>query len=121
MLVPMLATGEYAIPVVGNRLRVTVEGAILAATVSRSDVDFLPGYRRGHIPLVTFAVAPGPAELPVAAKLLGVPPGADVWAPACIVRIEPSIVLAPSDTGWLGDFERCLAWAWIEGLDESRA
>lgn len=36
--------------------------------------------------------------------------------PWCAVRLEPGIALYPETAHWLGDFERCLAWAWLERL-----
>lgn len=42
-------------------------------------------------------------------------PAADISAPACLVRIETGALALQRDTlGALGDFERCLAWAWLE-------
>jgi hypothetical protein len=35
-------------------------------------------------------------------------------APWCGVLIEPAIVAHQDAARWLGDFERCLAWAWLE-------
>lgn len=34
--------------------------------------------------------------------------------PWCAVRIEVGAALCPDAMAWLGDFERCLAWAWLE-------
>ena len=33
--------------------------------------------------------------------------------PYCAVAIHPSIAAYAGPTAWLGDFERCVAWAWI--------
>ena len=40
-------------------------------------------------------------------------------APWCAARLEPAISyqLFHSAAHWLGDFERCLAWAWLDYLD----
>lgn len=35
-------------------------------------------------------------------------------APWCGARLEPGIALHPQAASWLGDLERCLAWAWLE-------
>ncbi len=35
-------------------------------------------------------------------------------APWCAVRIHPTLALYPVAASWLGDLERCIAWAWIE-------
>jgi len=34
--------------------------------------------------------------------------------PWCAARLEPAAIVNPAAMQWLGDFERCLAWAWIE-------
>jgi hypothetical protein len=34
-------------------------------------------------------------------------------APWCIVAIHPTVIAYPSALAWLGDFERCIAWAWL--------
>lgn len=34
--------------------------------------------------------------------------------PWCAARLEAGIALHPEHAHWLGDFERCLAWVWIE-------
>lgn len=70
------------------------------------------------MPLVTFGVATrsrqgGPLWSMLtsafgAAKGLQQP-----GAPYCAVAIHPSIAAYNGPTDWLGDFERCVAWAWI--------
>lgn len=96
----------------GYRLTGAAAGQALVASVSMGDV-----------PMVTIGVA-GNAK--VSARLwdqLKVPPtpliagavGEPPRAPWCAVTIHPTILDAdPATLGWLGDFERCLAWAWIE-------
>jgi hypothetical protein len=34
-------------------------------------------------------------------------------APWCAVALHPSLALYAGPTDWLGDFERCIAWAWL--------
>ena len=70
------------------------------------------------MPLVTFGVATRSLQ------------GAQLWAsmaqafdckpdlqqpdtPYCAVAIHPSIAIYNGSVEWLGDFDRCLAWAWI--------
>ena len=79
-------------------------------------------YNRG-VSLVTFGVTGNPstsmelweclhasAQLPVLVAADNPP-----QVPWCGVRIEYGLLLAPpTDTLWLGDFERCVAWAWLE-------
>lgn len=38
-------------------------------------------------------------------------------APWCGVVIEPALARHTDAAHWLGDFERCLAWAWLEICD----
>ena len=35
-------------------------------------------------------------------------------APWCGIVLEPALSRHPKAAKWLGDFERCLAWAWLE-------
>lgn len=90
-------------------LKATATGPWLLATVLHGDT-----------PLVTIGVAPrsrgdwrlwqmlhdnhrlttDPAELP--------PP------PWCAVRIEAGLLRHLDATAWLGDYERLLAWAWVD-------
>lgn len=79
--------------------------------------------QRGDERLVTIAVATrsrGAAEVwellhdthPVHAlktERQKVPP-----APWCAVRLEAGLDRHPAAWHWLGDYERCVAWAWIE-------
>lgn len=70
-------------------------------------------------PLVTFGVAKRRRQ------------GRDLWAmmvaqhgarpgtrmpgePWCAVALHPALALDPEADAWLGDFERCVAWTWIE-------
>lgn len=68
-----------------------------------------------HIPLVSVGLAPSSRAAD------------EVWhamtqrtrddrtpsAPWCAVRIYPTLALYPQASAWLGDLERCIAWAWI--------
>lgn len=36
--------------------------------------------------------------------------------PWCGVQLEYAIALQSDTAAWLGDFERCLAWAWVAGV-----
>jgi hypothetical protein len=37
-------------------------------------------------------------------------------APWCAARLEPHCMFYPDAMNWLGDFERCLAWAFLEKI-----
>lgn len=101
----------------------TGEGRCLIATV------WGPEYEGQPVPLVTIGVATharcgGPAWrllhdhalLPSQTDRDRQPP-----VPWCAARLEPGVALHPSVAGWIGDYERCLAWAWIEVVSERRA
>lgn len=106
-LLPLLVPGEHPMPAPpGYRLRVTLAGTALAATVLTS----------GGAPLATvYACADQPALdaalHAVREQLTDREPA--LLPPAALVVLHPTIALDPGASDWLGDFERCLAWAWI--------
>lgn len=71
-----------------------------------------------HIPLVTMAAAQrsrhGAPLWHQMVAAFGAKTGllrpAEPW---CAVALHPSIAGYPDAAHWLGDFERCIAWAWI--------
>lgn len=93
----------------------------LVVTVYGPDILSLPPAMPEPIPLVTFGVA---RRSRGAAKLwdslvkqdptgrCGTMPG----APWLAVLLHPSLTIFPDAAHWLGDFERCVAWAWVERL-----
>lgn len=71
------------------------------------------------MPLVTFGVAQRSRQrAPLWDMLVGAfgcKPGLQApGAPYCAVAIHPGIAAYTGPIEWLGDFERCVAWAWIE-------
>lgn len=103
-LAPLLATGEHEMPRFSEyRVRVTIEGSTLEATVSRGDT-----------PLVTTFVVVDQAGLDRVLRATGCIPAVALTLPAALVETHPTLQLDRDAIGWLGDFERCLAWAWIE-------
>ena len=108
LLVPLLVAGEHAMPhPTGYRLRVTVDGTALAATV----------HSPAGAPLVTTVVVVDEAGLAAALRVTGARPPMPLRPPAAIVTLHPTARLDAGSLGWLGDFERCLAWAWIEATN----
>lgn len=93
----------------GCHLMATASGPWLVATVLYGDA-----------PLVTMGVAPQSQgagrlwrTLHADAKTATDP--ADVpRAPWCAVRIEPGLLQRLDAAQWLGDYERLLAWAWLD-------
>jgi hypothetical protein len=102
--------------------RALVQDGALVVTV------YVPAgpYRQGHayaarkLPLVTLAVAQRSRQgRPLWGQLHqafgsfmqpGLEPPAAPWL---AVVLLPSLVGYPATAAWLGDFERCVAWAWI--------
>lgn len=99
---------------------VSFDGALVVTVFAPSgplDVGLLSGAVDG-VPLVTFGVALNAShgsvlwdklllysELSVALSMPASP-----W---CGVVVHPSLSLFPDAARWLGDFERCVAWAWV--------
>jgi hypothetical protein len=103
VLAPLLRSGEHQMPgFPGYIVRVTIAQSALAATVYRSGA-----------PIATVIVCPDDAALQDAVRATGAKPTFALTAPAALVEVHPT---AGGDTAlsWLGDFERCLALAWIE-------
>ena len=112
-LEPMLEPGCHLIPGPpgGYRCRTSVDGSALLASVVDGEGE----------PLVTFGVAP---DSPAADRLwsgLKATHTANQSSirrpertPWCAVVIGGALPSHFDTTEWLGDFERCLAWAWIE-------
>jgi hypothetical protein len=115
-----LAGGQPVIPVRGSpcRLLATADGELLVCSVWTTGA-----------PLVTFAVAPdgqsaGGRNLWEDLHATALPVRLWQWpktaasmppiGPFCAVRLELGLALNPESSVWLGDFERCVAWAWLE-------
>lgn len=116
LLEPLLAAdGEVQVPQVAERtMRITRSGRMLLATVMA-----------GAAPICTIAVAGRSRganrlwQIINEEGLMGrgassTHPADPPRAPWCAARIEVGLPQHMSDTEWLGDLERCLAWTWIE-------
>jgi hypothetical protein len=107
---PMITSdGERQIPSIDNRrLWVTRSGRLLLATVWAQS------------PICTFAIADQAVGADKLWQMIHEDTQSNTHAdrppipPWCAVRLEPGLVGRPEDRRWLSDFERCLAWAWIE-------
>lgn len=52
---------------------------------------------------------------------LGSASGAKPAEPWCVASIDPAGAVADMEAyHWIGDFERCFAWAWLSGKEEMR-
>jgi len=123
-LTPLVVPGDHIIPGAPRYLcTTTTQGSALIATASQ-----------GQRPCVTMGVAPDAAAADAiwphlqsaylaACDLPGLRsadfaaphrPGKHPWCAAIVITATPDEAL------WLGDFERCLAWAWLtsKGLDQ---
>jgi hypothetical protein len=77
------------------------------------------------IPLVTFGIGLGPEESDIweqMAEAFGVAPGLEFPpGPWCAAFLHAAAAAYPHSLTWLGDFERCVAWAWISRRPGLRA
>jgi hypothetical protein len=102
-----------------------VRGRGLLVTVS--NVDHLPVYRLGQVmpvgttrilgtPLLTFGVAPDSlASATLWREWIGAERDDRTPTPPwCVVQLMPGLAGIPAAAEWLGDLERCVAWAWID-------
>lgn len=96
-----------------------VQDGGLVVTVYGPSGPHQPGQpASADIPLVTFGVAQRSRHSePLWAMLLanfehleGIRQPTTPW---CAVAVHPSIAAHADAIGWLADFERCVAWAWI--------
>lgn len=121
-----IAGAQVPVPYVTPRctLTATGEGRCLVATVWGGGDD-----RGRPVPLVTIGVATHARCGGQVWRLLHdhalLPPRTDrdrqPPAPWCAARLEPGVALHREVDDWIGDYERCLAWAWIEVVSERRA
>lgn len=91
----------------GYAISATGEGACLIATVFA-----------GERPLVMVGVAGDVGQGAALWRMLGANGSspAESW---CAARLLPSITVGDmGEMQWLGDFERCLAWAWVDMMEE---
>ena len=123
LLTAARASGRASLvePLAHYGLSVTIDGPSLLATVDGPAGPHVPG--RPHagptMPLVTMAVpqrsraAPGLWTLITGLGGYGTPPERPA-APWLAVQLHPGLNGYPEAVEWLGDFERVIAWAWIE-------
>ncbi len=99
----------------------TVENGSLLCTVwgpPSSQQSAASVHHVAAIPLVTFGVAQRSRQAAVLWPLLVALPGTATGlqrppSPWCAVSLQPGLLLHHTASEWLGDFERCVAWAWI--------
>lgn len=106
--------GQHALPGLPDyAAAVFVQDGGLVVTVYAPQPDLGP-----RLPLVTFGVAQRSRHGEALWALLVANFGAHAKArrpgePWCAVALHPTLMLDPATTEWLGDFERCVAWAWV--------
>lgn len=101
------------LPIPGYRLSASGDGRCLLASVSAED----------DTGLATFGVAAHArcgaglwrvlTEIPTAIDPMPDRP----QAPWCAVKLMPGLAIYPSAAQWLGDFERMIAWAFLERVN----
>lgn len=99
----------------------TVEDGALICTVwgpPSSQQSAAAVHPAAAIPLVTFGVAQrsrhAAALWPLLVALDGAADGLQrPPSPWCAVSLQLGLLLHPTASEWLGEFERCVAWAWI--------
>ena len=118
ILAPLLVDGAHEMPGPwGYTVRVRTTGATLRADVLRAEAQ-TPLFRLAPELLVSFWVCLDADGLKLAIREAAHPCAVDVALPACLVQIHPGLTNDQA-MHWLGDFERCLAWAWIETVGSS--
>lgn len=124
LLADGLAAGRVDLTMVhppGHWLRLTPNGKCLAVTVMHGD----------DLPLVTFGVASHSRcgarlwRMLTAGALVTeggrhLSPARAPQEPWCAARLEPGLAYMPDSAAWLGDLERCIAWAWLDHLETRR-
>lgn len=127
-LAALTATGESApLPVSGLATYSaigSVYGGALILTVSGPTQQSGPMVGNAP-PLVTLGVAKrsrhGTALWPLLSAPHMPPVKRGIERPAepwCAVAIWPTIMLHPESMEWLGDLERCIAWAWVTRAED---
>lgn len=108
--------------------QVFVQDGALVVTVSAPVGPHTPGKPHAGMamPLVTFGVAQRSRQGAPLWDMLGKAFGCKTGvkqpdAPFCAVAIHPSIAAYAGPVEWLGDFERCAAWAWIKRNPDLRS
>ncbi len=103
--------GEYEIPGVSARkLRVTRNGRLLLATIL------------AEAAICTLAIADRSVGADKLWEMIhertkaATDPGKPPPAPWCAARLEAGFAVWPEDAAWLADFQRCLAWTFLDNL-----
>jgi hypothetical protein len=114
LLAAALAQGRAALPVqpAGIELEAHSQGRCLVCTVWHDEV-----------PLVTFGVAShsrcGAGLWRMLAGMSGEQSAtAQPQVPWCAVALHEGLTLVADATAWLGDLERCIAWAWLDEIEQ---
>lgn len=107
-------------PLAHYSCKAMVESGALVATIFAPAGPHTSGqpYAGDMLPLITFGVAQrsrqGGGLWALMVAQFGAAEGLQEPAtPWCAVAIHPSIAGYPEAAKWLGDLERCIAWAWI--------
>ena len=104
----------------GCVIRATASSKCLLASVHS------PEEAGSRLPLVTIGVAAhSRCGASIWRLLTEVPARIDAGPcprePWCAARLETGLAVYPGAAHWLGDMERCLAWAWLDLVERRRA
>ena len=118
LLEQAVVEGEAAIPAAepACNVSVTVEGQCMIATVwgpERAPLVTLGVAARARCGAKLWPMLHHHAALPLVTRTEERPD-----EPWCAVRLEPGIAIYTDAAHWLGDFERCIAWAWLARRDK---
>lgn len=96
----------------GYAMHGTTDGNVLMASISQWHAE-------AWMPILTIAAVPADAPVQRIAGLLthagDAPRELPRPGPWCLVRLyDTAALVPPEDLLWMGDYERCLAWAWLE-------
>jgi len=109
-LKPLLSNGRHVLPVIdGYSVDSSVCGSILAATICSERNPFGEA-----LPLVTAYVCEDESGLASVLRVTGARNHPELRAPCVVATMHPTAMTDKKAMGWMGDFERCLAWAWLE-------
>lgn len=103
------------------RASVMLDGGALVATVYAAERASVPRVQPMPLCVVGVAQDKQPSLWGLLNGLHGQRGAPEPAAPWCAVALLPTLASDMQAALWLGDYERCLAWAWITDAPQLRA